>query len=383
MRSIILLVAERRLIGLLFEPQKDAVVDFGMDLSVGLETRSDGFSPRIIPKLHQFPELFVQPCHWVRLRFQCETQSGSMHGDTFTVTCPAGCASKGGSVFGTNVYTDDSSICRAAIHAGKITDKVGGDVTVYKKPGQASYTGSTQNGVKTGSVTCPAGCASKCGSVFGTNVYTDDSSICRAAIHAGKITDKVGGDVTVYKKPGQASYTGSTQNGVKTGSYGAWGGSFAFSDKPVVRPTPASAPTTEPPVFDDCAAAKASGQTTSGVYTLGAPLAGVQVYCDMDTDGGGWTVIQRRQPDGSMRFARNWEEYKQGFGNKNGEFWLGNENIHLLTQQKNYELRIDMSDWEGESRFAEYSTFRCSSSRVRDVLRIGGPVFEESHTLST
>ncbi|CAH1224818.1 ANGPTL1 [Branchiostoma lanceolatum] len=107
----------------------------------------------------------------------------------------------------------------------------------------------------------------------------------------------------------------------------------------------------------DCAAYHASGQTTSGVYTLSS---GVEVYCDMDTAGGGWTVIQRRQ-DGSVPFwNRTWEEYKQGFGDVNGEYWLGNENIHLLTTQKSYTLRIDMSDWEGESRFAVYSTFRVS-----------------------
>ncbi|XP_066274184.1 angiopoietin-2-like [Branchiostoma lanceolatum] len=126
-----------------------------------------------------------------------------------------------------------------------------------------------------------------------------------------------------------------------------------------------------PPVYGDCAAAKASGQTTSGVYTLGSLPSGVQAYCDMDTDGGGWTVIQRRQ-DGSVPFNRTWEEYKQGFGDNNGEYWLGNENIHLLTQQKSYTLRIDMSDWEGESRFAVYSTFRVAGESDGYRLTIDG-----------
>ncbi|CAH1224823.1 TUBA1A [Branchiostoma lanceolatum] len=118
----------------------------------------------------------------------------------------------------------------------------------------------------------------------------------------------------------------------------------------------------------DCAAYNASGQATSGVYILSS---GVEVYCDMDTAGGGWTVIQRRQ-DGSVPFNKNWEEYKQGFGDVNGEYWLGNENIHLLTQQKSYTLRIDMSDWEGESRFAEYSTFRVSGESDGYRLSIHG-----------
>ncbi|CAH1224798.1 FCN1 [Branchiostoma lanceolatum] len=125
---------------------------------------------------------------------------------------------------------------------------------------------------------------------------------------------------------------------------------------------------TTPPAEADCAAYHASGQTTSGVYTLSS---GVQAYCDMDTAGGGWTVIQRRQ-DGSVPFNRTWEEYKQGFGDKNGEYWLGNENIHLLTQQKSYTLRIDMSDWEGESRFAVYSTFRVSGESDGYRLSISG-----------
>ncbi|CAH1251220.1 FCN1 [Branchiostoma lanceolatum] len=105
----------------------------------------------------------------------------------------------------------------------------------------------------------------------------------------------------------------------------------------------------------DCAEHFASGQTVSGVY--GIALSSMAAYCDMDTAGGGWTVIQRRQ-DGSVPFNRNWEEYKQGFGNKNGEYWLGNENIHVLTNQKNYTLRVDLLDWDGDSRFAEYSSFR-------------------------
>ncbi|KAI8488185.1 Fibrinogen- domains (FReDs) [Branchiostoma belcheri] len=121
----------------------------------------------------------------------------------------------------------------------------------------------------------------------------------------------------------------------------------------------------------DCAANKAAGHTTSGVYTLGSPLSGVTVYCDMDTDGGGWTVIQRRM-DGSVPFNKNWEEYKHGFGNKNGEYWLGNEIIHLLTAQKNYRLRVDMMDWENQKRYAEYDTFRVAGESDGYRLTISG-----------
>ncbi|XP_019646376.1 PREDICTED: fibrinogen-like protein 1 [Branchiostoma belcheri] len=132
-----------------------------------------------------------------------------------------------------------------------------------------------------------------------------------------------------------------------------------------------SAAPTAPPAVSDCAAFKAAGHTTSGVYTLGSPLSGVEVYCDMDTAEGGWTVIQRRL-DGSVPFNRTWEEYKHGFGNKNGEYWLGNDNIHLLTTQKDYRLRIDMMDWDMRTRYAEYNTFRVSGESDQYRLTVSG-----------
>ncbi|XP_078573045.1 fibrinogen-like protein 1 [Branchiostoma floridae x Branchiostoma japonicum] len=122
---------------------------------------------------------------------------------------------------------------------------------------------------------------------------------------------------------------------------------------------------------EDCAEYQSSGVTTSGVYRIGLLPADLEAFCDMDTAGGGWTVIQRRQ-DGSIPFNRTWEEYKLGFGNKNGEYWLGNENIHLLTSQKNYRLRIDLVDWNNESRYAEYSTFRVSGESDGYRLHISG-----------
>lgn len=63
---------------------------------------------------------------------------------------------------------------------------------------------------------------------WGTDVYTDDSSVCTAAVHAGKITLKDGGAVTFEIRPGQNAYIGSTRNGITSSNYGPWGGSFAF-----------------------------------------------------------------------------------------------------------------------------------------------------------
>lgn len=73
--------------------------------------------------------------------------------------------------------------------------------------------------------------------------------------------------------------------------------------------------------------------------------------------GGGWTVIQKRQ-DGSVDFNRTWNEYREGFGDLNGEFWLGNENIHKITSQGDYSLRIDMEDWNSKHKHAFYQIFR-------------------------
>ena len=64
--------------------------------------------------------------------------------------------------------------------------------------------------------------------VWGTNVYTDDSSICTAAVSAGLITFQAGGSVTIEIRQGQSSYTGSTRNGVTSKGYGSWNGSFVF-----------------------------------------------------------------------------------------------------------------------------------------------------------
>jgi len=114
------------------------------------------------------------------------------------------------------------------------------------------------------------------------------------------------------------------------------------------------------------------GFTSSGVYTIN-PDGGkpIQVLCDMTTDGGGWTVFQRRL-DGSVDFYLGWESYKNGFGDLNCEFWLGNDNLHRLTAVDNVTLRVDLEDFDGDIRYAEYTIFKVADEADKYRLLIGG-----------
>ena len=88
------------------------------------------------------------------------------------------------------------------------------------------------------------------------------------------------------------------------------------------------------------------------------------------TEGAGWLIIQRRM-DGSVDFYRGWSDYRQGFGDPSGEFWIGLETIHSLTQSRTYKLRIDLEDFEGNTAYAEYSTFAISDVAHGYTLSIG------------
>ena len=121
----------------------------------------------------------------------------------------------------------------------------------------------------------------------------------------------------------------------------------------------------------NCAELYKSGKRITGVYTIDPDgLGAFEVFCDQKSSSGGWTVFQKRL-DGSVDFVnRAWADYKRGFGNLNGEFWLGLDKIHRLTKTKS-RLRVELEDTQGKTAYAEYDTFSVSSERNKYRLGLG------------
>ncbi|XP_044027881.1 tenascin-X-like isoform X2 [Siniperca chuatsi] len=125
------------------------------------------------------------------------------------------------------------------------------------------------------------------------------------------------------------------------------------------------------PFPTDCSQELLNGIRTSGeveVFPQGKLGTPIMVYCDMETDGGGWTVFQRRK-DGSVNFFRGWKEYSKGFGDLSGEFWLGLDSLHNLTAATRMSLRVDLRDRD-QAVFAKYSTFEVAKRNYK--LTVGG-----------
>ncbi|MEB3355698.1 MAG: LCCL domain-containing protein [Synechococcales bacterium] len=206
------------------------------------------------------PPATIQTINWA-------TTAASQPSDSskdLTYYCPAN--GSAAPVWGSDVYSDRSSICTAAVHAGLITFENGGAIAIRRLPGQSTYASTTQNEVTTaaqgeaaGSFTfinlrdtvaialdtpdgrlpvypitweataqgrrkqmgqpsayyCPAG--GTLHPVWGSGAYAEDSSICSAAVHGGAIAQDTGGTVVVTLQPGQGNYRGSTQHGVTSG----------------------------------------------------------------------------------------------------------------------------------------------------------------------
>jgi hypothetical protein len=180
----------------------------------------------------------------------------------FSCRCDAASMQEG-SVWGSDVYTDDSSLCRAAVHVG-VLPPAGGTLTVVREAGRPLYVGSRRNGIEShdygaysdsirfvgapapapGPQPCPTrlsinralptpfscrcdAASAQHGTVWGSDVYTDDSNLCLAAVHFGVISTS-GGTVTVTREAGRQLYTGSLRNGVQSSDYGAYSDSIRF-----------------------------------------------------------------------------------------------------------------------------------------------------------
>jgi LCCL domain len=173
-----------------------------------------------------------------------------------------------GRVWGTDVYTDDSPVAAAAVHAGVLAPGEFGFVKITLLPGQARYEGSPRNGVSSqnfdafagsfrlerasdpGVVQLPAGedashvvpigalrsrpgtsfvvrvVGAEGGTIWGSDLYTDDSSLAVAAVHAGLLKPGEAGLVRVTLEPGRDSYAGSERNGIRSANYGKYPGSY-------------------------------------------------------------------------------------------------------------------------------------------------------------
>lgn len=276
--------------------------------------------------------------------------------------CPPGGSAS--SIWGTDTYTDDSSICTAAVHAGAVAWD-GGVVTVLIQPGADRYAASTRNGVTsqrypawTGSftfvnvggstseraawrrnaamfvgqtgpiaMTCPSGGSPE--PVWGTDYYTSDSSVCTAAVHAGVIDIVRGGAVTFYMFGGLGSYPGSSRNGLTTSSWGSYTSTFAF--------TPNLPTTTTRSIAwsDDGVAVVLTGQTTvvtcpgdgtvgsvwgTDIYSADSSVCTAAVHAGVISLGGGSVMVTgiagQRTYAGSLRngiTSRPWGAWDASF----------------------------------------------------------------------
>ena len=191
-------------------------------------------------------------------------------GEDITLYCPA--AGRPAPTWGSDTYSSSSSICTAAVHAGLITLEEGGAIAIHMMP-EGTVVGRDQNGIATGNLSdtaatftftnprdfvadllptaygdlplhpipwtataapswrqpapieayfCPAG---ELEPVWGSGPYSQESSLCSAAVHSGQIT-AAGGPIVVERLPGQGFYSGSTANGVSAHDRVGGAGSF-------------------------------------------------------------------------------------------------------------------------------------------------------------
>ncbi|XP_039612499.1 fibrinogen-like protein 1-like protein isoform X1 [Polypterus senegalus] len=122
--------------------------------------------------------------------------------------------------------------------------------------------------------------------------------------------------------------------------------------------------------YSDCS--QLPSTSPSGVYVIQPkdthPL---MVYCDMNTTGGGWTVIQRNNGSGELTWDESWTTYKYGFGDLLGDHWVGIEYIHKIASQTIYQVRFVIYDATYNMRYADYNMFLVDNEKNGYKLRLG------------
>ena len=111
----------------------------------------------------------------------------------------------------------------------------------------------------------------------------------------------------------------------------------------------------------------------SEVYKISTgTFSTTNVYCDMNTDNGGWIVIQRNRIKSKLSFIKNWKEYEDGFGDLTGDFWAGLKLIHALTQSGQWEMRVDYQKEDKTWTYLHYNHFRVQSASKKYQLDVNG-----------
>ena len=116
-----------------------------------------------------------------------------------------------------------------------------------------------------------------------------------------------------------------------------------------------------------------AGETKSGIFKVDIPGFEVcmsSMYCDMETDKEAWIVIQRHISNNTS-FDRVWKDYKLGFGDLKGNFWLGLEKMHKLTNTRQTILRFDLKHSNGSRGYAEYDNFKVADESQNYILSLG------------
>ncbi|XP_066271812.1 uncharacterized protein [Branchiostoma lanceolatum] len=167
-------------------------------------------------------------------------------------------------------------------------------------------------------------------------------------------TDISEGGHTLLHSSGTATYDITVSGSSDTETYGFHGG--------LIKPCPP-----DPPPPRDCADWFAKGSRDDGIYAVDDPP--FDIWCDMDPSGCGGTIIQRRL-SGSLDFEREWSDYENGFGDLDGEMWLGLKNISVISSRRSHMLHVLLEDWNGVTAHASYSVFSVGAEDTNYQLTI-------------